>query len=218
MFRLILTLLFLGCVCGCAALSKEVGGEKAVNSPPESLAPARSPAHVSHRARQPSAARKVGLVFGKTDFKGLLKAAYVRLTIVNREQKDRAYYHYFGQKDNHSIFPWGRNVSVEPGYFYLQIPPGKYEISAVAIPAGTNIAEESMSLSMEVAADKVNYLGTLEVDGVKENTKFGGVPLVRPGFLYTVAVKDEFDQAQSEFEKMLPKHDAPIGKKLLIIN
>lgn len=153
-------------------------------------------------------------MFGKTDFRGLLKAAYARLTIVDRTDPSRVYFFYVGSKNNQNILPWGKGEVIEPGYFFLNLPPGKYTITAIAIPVGSTIAEESLALGLEVSADKTFYLGTLTVDGIKERAKFGGVPLVRPGFEYALAVDDEFEAACRDFEQALPRHDTPVAKRI----
>jgi hypothetical protein len=79
------------------------------------------------------------------------------------------------------------------------------------------VAEEAVALDMEVSMDKVFYLGTLELDGIKERAKFGGVPLVKPGFEYTLIVNDDFEAAWKDFEHLLPRHDVPLAKKLFVV-
>ncbi len=155
-----------------------------------------------------------GLVFGKTDFCGLLKVAYARLTIVDQADPSRVYYFYVGSKSNQNLLPWGKGEVMEPGYFFLQLPPGKYAVTAIAIPVGSTIAEEPLALEMPVSVERTYYLGTLKIDGIKERAKFGGVPLVRPGFEYTMAVEDEFEAATRDFASLLPRHDMPVVKKL----
>ncbi|MEI6438087.1 MAG: hypothetical protein WCO69_05000 [Candidatus Omnitrophota bacterium] len=155
-----------------------------------------------------------GLVFGKTDFRGLLKAAYARLTIIDSADPSKVYYFYVGSRENQNVLPWGKGEVIEPGYFFLQLPPGKYAVTAVAIPVGSTIAEESLALDMPVSLDRAYYLGTLRIDGIKERAKFGGVPLVRPGFEFTLAVDDEFEAARKGFEQLSPRHDLSVSKNL----
>lgn len=155
-----------------------------------------------------------GLAFGKTVFSGLLRKAYVRLTIVSRQDPDRSHFFTVGDKNNQSVVPWERGRVIEPGYFYLELPPGMYQVTAIAIPVGSTIAEEPVALDFEIALDRVTYLGTLEVNGTKERVRFGGLPVVRPGFEYEIAVRDEFDEARGDFGGLLPEHTAPLVKKL----
>ena len=113
------------------------------------------------------------------------------------------------------MVPWADGKVIEPGYFYLELPVGAYEITAIAIPVGSTIAEESVALDFEIAPDRVNYLGTLDVNGTKERAKFGGVPVVKPGFEYELALGDDFEAAKKDFEALLPAHKVSVEKGLL---
>lgn len=157
-----------------------------------------------------------GLVLGKTDFRGLLKTTYVRLTIVPRGQPDLASFFYVGSRANQSLLPWGKGEVIEPGYFTLVLAPGSYIITAIAIPVGSAIAEEPLSLGFDVVAGVVAYVGTLEINGTKERVKFGGVPLVQPGFEYELNVSDDFAGAEKDVVQILSRGDLPLVKKLLV--
>ena len=215
MFRNLTALILLICLAGCAALSSSIksgtsdvrpGFEKASVIAQAPMVK-RGPAHVARRS--------IGLVFGKTIFAGLLKTSYVRLTIVLRDHPAQKYFFIIGDKANQSVVPWAEGKVIEPGYFYWELPPGAYEITAIAIPVGSTIAEEPVALDFEIARDRVNYLGTLDVNGTKERAKFGGVPVVQPGFEYELALGDDFEVAKKDFEMFLPAHTVSVAKGLL---
>ncbi|NLE64921.1 MAG: hypothetical protein GX606_03280 [Elusimicrobia bacterium] len=141
---------------------------------------------------------KPSRIFGKTDFRGLLKRAYVRLTIEDRERKGPAFFFIIGSPENQSVVPWKEGKVIEPGYFYLDIPPGEYRITRIAIPVGTTMAEEDVAVALDVPEESAVYVGTLIVDGTGERVKFGGVPVVKPGFEYHLEVLDEMPEAIRE--------------------
>jgi hypothetical protein len=116
------------------------------------------------------------------------------------------------------VVPWGKGRLIEPGYFYLQLTPGDYEVTDIAIPVGSALAEERVSLSFTVTANKIIYLGTLDVTGTKERVHFGGMPIVRPGFEYDLRIKDEFEPAKKELETRIPRHRSPVVKALFKVN
>ena len=187
----------------------------------------------------------LGSVFAKTEFTGVLKAPYVKLTIrliekvrddegselaaITEEdklssdkdkekvlQEDETFAIYIGDKQGKK-YPW-RDRSVEAGYFLIDLEPGIYRIERIAIPVGSTLAEEKISLVFEVVAEKVNYLGTLRVVGTKERIKLGGVPVLRPGFEYTADVINEFDEAKMNFEtQFISGQDKKTIQKLLMV-
>jgi hypothetical protein len=158
-----------------------------------------------------------GFIAGKTDFRGLLKTAYVRLTVIRRDDPSRQFFFYVGSKGNQSVVPWGEERSVEPGYFVLEFAPGPYKITQIAIPVGSTMAEEDLELDFEVRPGKAVYVGTLDVDGTKEKVKFGGVPLIRPGFAYRLAIHDDIAEALSGLKAMLPAGIATVDKGLFTV-
>lgn len=155
-----------------------------------------------------------GFIAGKTDFRGLLKAPYVRFLIVNRDDPSKKIFFYIGSKGNQSVVPWGEETVVAPGYFILRLPPGAYKVTHIAIPVGSTIAEEGFGLNFDVVAGKAIYVGTLDVDGTQEKIKFGGVPLVRPGFAYRLEIRDEMVEAEGVLRTMLPPETAMVEKRL----
>ena len=95
--------------------------------------------------------------------------------------------------------------TVKPGYFFVDLPPGQYRIKAITIPVGTTLATELMDITFAVTEGKVAYLGTLKVVGVNEKIKLGGVPIIRPGFEYSVYVVDERAEAAVERRGRFPE-------------
>jgi hypothetical protein len=214
MWKSVLVLLLTMSSLGCAALSKHEEPKMAVATPLAKGA-----------AQQPSGTRasatprvRYGLVFGKTDFQGILKASFVRLTIVRKDDPEREYYFYVGAKGNQSVVPWGQGRLIEPGYFYLQLTPGDYEVAEISIPVGSALAEEQVRLDFTVAPNRISYLGTLDVKGTKERVHFGGVPIVKPGFEYELRIDDEFEPAKKELETRIPRHKSPVVKDLFKVN
>lgn len=192
-------------------LPEMVDGEKAVAPGVGSRAEVVSE-EVHFPANQPVS--MPGVVFGKTDFSGLLKTAYVQLAIVSLEDSQRQYVFSVGNRADAALFPWSRETRViEPGYFVLELPPGPYKMTQLAIPAGTSLAREDMELDFVVTPGRVNYLGTLKVVGKKGRIRFGGIPLIRPGFDYELSVIDELSLATREASGLLPK-GVPVDKGL----
>jgi hypothetical protein len=214
MWKSVLVLLLTMSSLGCAALSKPEGPKIPVAFPV-----------VKEAEQQPASAQvstkpriRYGLVFGKTDFKGILKASFVRLTLVRKDDPEKEYFFYVGARGNQSVVPWGQGRLIEPGYFYLQLTPGDYEVTEISIPVGSALAEERVSLGFSVTANKINYLGTLDVTGTKERVHFGGVPIVKPGFEYDLRINDEFEPAKKELETRIPRHKSPVVKELFKVN
>ena len=58
--------------------------------------------------------------------------------------------------------------------------------------------------SKEVQENKILYLGTLKVVGEKEKIKLGGVPIIKPGFDYSIEISDERQEAFEELQKRFP--------------
>ena len=151
---------------------------------------------------------KNGVVFGKTDFQGILQTNYVRLILENLDNSMQQFQLNIGdQPDN----IW-EGKTVQPGYFFIELPAGKYKISSISIPVGSTLASEQADMSFEVMPHKVVYIGTLKVIGTKEKIKLGGVPVIQPGFEYNVEILDERDEGIAAFRKNYPN----IKDKILI--
>lgn len=157
-----------------------------------------------------------GLSFGKTDFQGVLKTSYVRLSIIDRSDAKKVYHLYIGDKPSHKTFLW-QGKTVEPGYFFIDLPQGEYKINAIAIPVGSAMAVEAADMDFSVELDSITYLGTLSVTGTKEKVRLGGVPVIKPGFEYTVQILDERDEAVEELLTRLPHNERKINFSLIQI-
>lgn len=223
MLRIWVLCLIVPLITGCAALSQGRRSESVV-APQTSTVAVTVP--VKHEVpKRPVVPKPVivpkppqpGFISGMTDFRGLLKAPYVRLLIAKRDDPSQQFFIYFGSKGNQSVVPWGTEKVVEPGYFVIELAPGAYKIIQIAIPVGSTIADEGMELDFDVLPGKAVYVGTLEVDGTKEKVKFGGVPLIRPGFAYHLFVRDEIADALGMLKGMLPESITAVEKRLFTV-
>ncbi len=159
----------------------------------------------------------MGFVFAKTIFEGVLKTNYVRLKFVNADHPERTYELHIGEKEPQ--LPFAFNVkTVNPGYFYIELPAGKYQITSVSIPVGSATATEDINISFEVLPEQINYLGTLSLVGTKERIKLGGVPVIRPGFEYEAAVLNEFDEGVASFQQRFPNLQGTVSNQLMSLN
>jgi hypothetical protein len=188
--RRICTLLVLACfLSGCVSLQKV--------SEPEQIVPQQKVAAFEDTDAPPELqnikgedleeyVKKKGVIFAKTDFQGLLETRYVQFLFEDRDVK-----------------------SVKPGYFFVELPAGRYKIVSVSIPVGSTTATEKMDVTLDVLPDAACYVGTLKMIGTKEKIKLGGVPVIKPGFEYTVEVVDEREEGAAAFKKNYP--DFPHG-------
>ncbi len=158
-----------------------------------------------------------GIVFGKTDFKGVLKANFVKLTIENVLDSENQYLLYIGLEEGETNLPWN-SKSVEPGYFFVELPHGEYRITTVSIPVGSTMAEEVMSITFFVEEDVYTYIGTLDMTGTKEKIKFGGMPVIKPGFEYQAKVIDERQEAYVEFKGSFPDEIDPLKNDIMVMH
>jgi len=160
---------------------------------------------------------KTGVIFAKTDFKGVLEKTYVKLSFENLENIDNKFNLYIGDKSNQQAFLWDAEP-VKPGYFFIELPVGKYKISSISIPVGSTLATEKMDITLEVLEEKVIYVGTLFVNGIKEKIKLGGLPVLKPGFEYQVGVINEKDEAMEIFQQRYPKFRKEITVGLMEVH
>ncbi|MGE0268374.1 MAG: hypothetical protein AB7S78_07965 [Candidatus Omnitrophota bacterium] len=160
---------------------------------------------------------KNGIVFAKTRFEGVLKTSYVRLKIVDIKNPIRTYELHIGEKI--AAQPFSFNVrTVNPGYFYIELPAGQYKITSVSIPVGGTTATELINVTFEVNPDQISYLGTLRLVGTKERIKLGGVPVIKPGFEYEIAILNEFQEAIQAFKQRFPNIPGVITSRLMTVN
>ena len=155
-----------------------------------------------------------GIIFGKADFRGVLKVEYVKLNIIDEENPQKQYELLFGDRDENNAPTWDARP-VEPHYFFLELPVGKYRITTISIPVGTTLATESTDISFTVEKETVIYLGTLRVTGTDQKIRFGGVPLLRPGFEYKVEILNEKEDAIDKFKTRYPLLQRDIQVKLM---
>lgn len=155
-----------------------------------------------------------GIIFGKADFRGVLKVQYVKLNIVDDEDPQKQYELLFGDRDENNAPVWDARP-VEPHYFFLELPVGKYRITAISIPVGTTLATETTDIAFTVERETVIYLGTLRVTGTDQKIRFGGVPLLRPGFEYKVEILNEIQEAVHKFRSKYPTIQREIQVQLM---
>jgi len=162
--------------------------------------------------------QKRGVVFAKTDFQGVLKTPYVKLIFERTDKAEEGKYQiYVGEKENQQTLPW-EGKTVEPGYFFIELPAGSYRISSISIPVGSTTAMEEVNVTFDVFADRIVYMGTLNVVGIKEKIRLGGVPVIRPGFEYSVEVFNEEKQAQEAFRQRYPNMSSDITTELIKVH
>jgi len=157
------------------------------------------------------------MVFAKTAFEGVTKTSYIEFTLTNQAEPGKLYQLIIGEKANQVAFPW-KIKTVQPGYFFLELPVGEYMIRSVAIPVGTTQAVEPINITFSVTPDQANYLGTLMLIGTKEKIKLGGIPVIQPGFEYQAVIIDQSEEARQEFMKNYPELTQPVKVQLMRIN
>jgi len=161
--------------------------------------------------------QKNGVIFAKTDFQGLLETRYVKFLFEDQDDPEHKFQLHIGEKSGQQAFPWDVK-SVKPGYFFVELPAGRYKIVSVTIPVGSTTATEDMDVTLEVLPDAVCYVGTLKMIGTKEKIRLGGVPVIKPGFEYTIEVIDEREEGSEEFIKNYPDFPHGVSIKLMQVN
>lgn len=161
--------------------------------------------------------KKNGVVFAKTDFSGVLKTTYVKLLFEHQDNSEDVFQIFIGDKSQKpSIL---HNVkTVKPGYFFIELPEGEYTISSISIPVGTTLATEETNVTFSVVPDSIVYIGTLKVVGTKEKIKLGGVPVIKPGFEYSIEIIDESKEAEGAFRQRYPDVPNDIVVQLMQLN
>jgi hypothetical protein len=194
---LLITLLLSGCA---SVPSKTLPPSKNAVEQPAKRPPKAAPA---------LAVASQGIIFGKADFRGLLKVEFVKLNIVDELHPEKTYELFFGDRTGEDLSP------VEPHYFFLELPASKYRITSISIPVGTTLATEKTDIAFTVDRGTLLYLGTLRVTGTDQRIRFGAVPLIRPGFDYNVEILNEKDEAVREFRAHYPQIKRDIEIKLM---
>jgi len=161
--------------------------------------------------------QKNGVIFAKTDFQGLLETRYVKFLFEDQDDPEHKFQLHIGENSGQQAFPW-EVKSVKPGYFFVELPAGRYKIVSVTIPVGSTTATEEMDVTLEVLPDAVCYVGTLKMIGTKEKIKLGGVPVIKPGFEYSIEVIDEREEGFEAFIKNYPDYPHGVSIKLMQVN
>lgn len=172
---------------------------------------------VSASAEEALAEVPLGTVFAKTEFSGVVQTSYIELSIVDQADETKTYTLVIGDKSRQMSFPW-KVQTVQPGYFFIELPVGTYHIHSISIPVGSTTADEPMDVVFHVKEGKVVYLGTLKVMGTKERIKLGGVPVLKPGFEYLAEVIDERAEALLQLRERFPQLTGEIEFGLMTIN
>ena len=218
MFQHFLTLALVLVLIGCAssrvskqhpAFSKSLAAQQAGTpaAPTDApLLPQESPESTA-----------VNMVFAKTAFEGVTKTSYIEFMLTNLAEPGKTYELIIGDKASQSGLPW-KMKTVEPGYFFIELPVGDYRIRSIAIPVGTTQAVEPIDITFTVHPDEATYLGTLMIIGTKEKIKLGGIPVIRPGFEYKAGILDQHEEAVRELKKNYPDLSMPIKVQLMRIN
>jgi hypothetical protein len=214
---------FAGCASASLKLPKPETGSSTLKKPMEKVraelktVPPRELAPIAPTGTPQDLEEPViplGAVFAKTVFDGVVKTSYVQLGIIDLADPEKEYQLYIGDKARQKNFPW-RIQTVSPGYFFIELPEGVYRFSSISIPVGSTLAVESLDIRFEVAKEKIYYLGTLFVNGEKERVKVGGVPILKPGFVYSLKVVDDLKEAQAELEKRFPQEKREFSRHLM---
>jgi len=163
-------------------------------------------------------AQQKGVIFAKTEFEGLLETRYVKLHFVDINDPSHKFHLHIGGSAEPQTFPWEVTKVVDPGYFFVELPAGQYKISAITIPVGSTMATEQMDVSLEVFPAAICYVGTLKMVGTKERIKLGGVPVIKPGFEYTIDVLDDREEGKAAFSQNYPNFPHPVLIKLMNVN
>jgi len=208
---------------GCATARDAAPVEK---QPKAHVSAPASPAETLERIRElqnidekqlDSYVQEKGVVIAKTDFKGALEQTYVKLFFQDIEKPSNKFELYIGENTDQQAFPWDAKT-VKPGYFYVELPAGKYKISSISIPVGSTQATEKIDIDLEVLAEEVTYIGTLQVTGTKEKIKLGGLPVIKPGFEYIAVILNEEQEAITTFKQRYPNYPKKILSRLMKLN
>ena len=199
-------------LCGCSGTGRVHEGPAPGPVTPMAASQAPAPAEKPEPEPIPS-----GMVFAKTELTGVVETDSTRLMFVPQADSKRVYHLFVGEKGPQKDLE-GTVYRVGRGYFLLELPSGPYRIRSVAIPVGTSVAAENMDVVFDVPENRVAYAGTLRITGTKERIKLGGVPVIKPGFDYTVDVIDEYPQAVLEFKQRFPQLPDKLIPSLFQVN
>ena len=159
-------------------------------------------------------AQNKGVIFAKTDFQGLLETRYVKFLFEDLKTPEHKFQLHIGDNSDQDRFPW-EVKTVRRGYFFVELPAGSYKISSVSIPVGSTVATEPMDVIVDVIPNAICYVGTLKMIGTKEKIKLGGLPVIKPGFEYTVEILDEREEGAKAFRQNYPNFPYDVSIKLM---
>lgn len=210
--RSLTNLLLLMCiilVAGCTTLQEPAGEKPVIKASPQSTTtPKLETAPAVETKQEAPPEQKMGVVFGRAQFEGLLQTKYVRLIFVDISDPQKRFQIVIGDSEE-------SNPLLEEGYFFVELPVGSYRFSAVAIPVGSTQAVEEIDVRFDVVEKKVSYLGTLKLTGTKERVRLGGLPVIRPGFEYTYQIVDERQEATKAFMRQYPSFPSEMIFRLM---
>lgn len=216
MYRVIPFILII--LVGCTSAKQDHSAATAPADSVDAAAPIESapPPQLDNVPAEKLAAPNVknGVIFAKTDFQGVLERTYVKLQFEDLSNGQNKFHLYIGDKEGPQPFMWDVNP-VKPGYFFIELPAGTYRISSISIPVGSTQATERMDVMIQVIPEKVTYVGTLQMVGIKEKIRLGGVPVIRPGFDYAANIINEKEEALHTFQQRYPKYSKQIIIKLM---
>lgn len=220
MNRIFIPLIIISFLSGCISLQKASEPEKIVPEQEEAeFIDTDVPSELQNIKGEDleEYVQKNGVIFAKTDFQGLLETRYVKFLFEDQDDPEHKFQLHIGENSGQQTFPWDVK-SVKPGYFFVELPAGRYKIISVTIPVGSTTATEAMNVTLEVLPDAVCYVGTLKMVGTKEKIKLGGLPVIKPGFEYTIEVIDEREEGSVAFSKNYPDFPHGVSIQLMQVN
>jgi len=217
MKRIIILVFSICILSGCISLQKVSEPEKIISEQPKAeFEDPNIPLELQNIKDEDleEYVEKKGVIFAKTDFQGLLETRYVKFLFEDQDNPAHKFQLHIGENSGQQTFPWDVKT-VKPGYFFVELPAGRYKIISVTIPVGSTTATEEMAVTLEVLPDAVCYVGTLKMVGTKEKIKLGGVPVIKPGFEFTVEVLDEREEGSMAFSRNYPNFPHGVSIKLM---
>ena len=142
-----------------------------------------------------------GIVFAKVDLRGVVEKSYATFSIRNLDDPQYVFELTLGDREQNDGFPWVLQQT-ENGYFFIELPQGRYQITSVSIPVSSTLAVEPINIYFDVSLQQASYLGYLTIDGTKEKIHWGGIPVVKPGFEYTTMLAHKELEAYTLFHRM----------------
>src|SRR5690349_12681008 len=132
MIKRIFILLALGVLIGCKSIAPvSHTGDGATKAPVNAgTTPIPEPVDLETVAGNEELPPQ-GKIFAKTEFEGVVKKSFIRLTIIDRQDQAKIYHLYIGDKSRQLDFPWN-SQTIQPGYFLIDLPAGSYRIASLS--------------------------------------------------------------------------------------